>query len=81
MFLGFLEWIRPTDGNYQLAGRLRKVVRRILDYVLEPPLPAEEVRQDDFMDVGLDQTLGLDEMDCLDWLNTVDWTQGPWMEV
>ncbi|RDW82214.1 hypothetical protein BP6252_03326 [Coleophoma cylindrospora] len=92
MFLGFLEWIRHTDGNYKLAGRLRTVVRRILDYVLDPPSPSVmEVgassgkvngiaRMDDAMDVNLGLLLSMDEVDCFDWLNTVDWTQGPWME-
>ncbi|KAL3427153.1 hypothetical protein PVAG01_00662 [Phlyctema vagabunda] len=91
MFLGFLDWVRPTDGNQLLAGRLRKVVRRILDYVLEPPPPSQPQVQDFDMgpasndmlgvNVDLDQLLRLDEMDCLDWLNGVDWTQGPWMEL
>lgn len=38
MFTGFLDWIRLTDGNYLLCGKLSKVVRRIVDYVLEPPI-------------------------------------------
>lgn len=37
MFLGFLDWIRPTDGNYLLCSKLRKVIRRIIDNVLDPP--------------------------------------------
>lgn len=41
LFLNFLDWIRPTDGNYRLCRRMRKVIRRILDHVLEvPPLAA-----------------------------------------
>lgn len=41
MFLGFLDWIRPTDGNYLLCSKLRKVIRRIVDHVLDPPQPSE----------------------------------------
>jgi len=37
LYVGFLEWIRPTDGNYLLCGKLRKVIRKILDTVLDPP--------------------------------------------
>lgn len=76
MFIGFLEWIRPTDGNFLLAGRLRKVVRRILDHVLEPP---QEANGHDNM-IGGPLDAPMDDMDGLDWLNSVDWTQGPWME-
>jgi hypothetical protein len=75
MFIGFLEWIRPTDGNYLLAGRLKKVVRRILDRVLDPP---PQIPTDDNM-MPIDPMLApFGEMD---WLNTIDWTQGSsWME-
>jgi hypothetical protein len=78
LFIGFLEWIRPTDGNYHLAQRLRKVVRRVLDYVLEPtpkePLPNPAIPFD-FMPVGFE-----DMGDNLDWINTIDWTQGSWID-
>lgn len=78
LFIGFLEWIRPTDGNYYLAQRLRKVVRRVLDYVLEPTpkesLPNPEIPFD-FMPVGFE-----DMGDNLDWINTIDWTQGSWID-
>jgi len=75
MFIGFLEWIRPTDGNFLLAGRLKKVVRRILDRVLDPP--AQIPMDNDMMPI--DPMLApFGEMD---WLNTIDWTQGSsWME-
>ena len=79
MFIGFLEWVRPTDGNYLLAGRLKKVVRRILDHVLEPP--QQDATKSNFMDVPFDPMLTpWDDIDSLDWLNTIDWTQGSWMD-
>ncbi|QSZ33591.1 hypothetical protein DSL72_005159 [Monilinia vaccinii-corymbosi] len=34
LLVGFLEWIRPSAGNYQLCGRMSKLVRRILDQIL-----------------------------------------------
>jgi hypothetical protein len=75
MYIGFLEWIRPTDGNFMLAGRLRKVVRRILDRILDPP---KDMRGSDIMDLPVDPMLApFGEMD---WLNTIDWTQGSWTE-
>lgn len=30
LFIAFLEWIRPTDGNFDLAQRLRKVIGRVM---------------------------------------------------
>ncbi|KAL5321568.1 hypothetical protein ACEPPN_009528 [Leptodophora sp. 'Broadleaf-Isolate-01'] len=83
LFIAFLEWIRPTDGNYTLAQRLRKVVRQVLDYVLDiaQKEPAPDVL------AGEDQLLydpmlgvGYDDINDLDWLNTIDWTQGVWMD-
>lgn len=45
LFIGFLEWIRQTDGNYLLCSKLRKVIRRILDNVLDPPAPSQVSNQ------------------------------------
>jgi len=92
LFIAFLEWVRPTDGNFALAQRLTKVVQKVLNHVLE--LPNREI-------VGMENrnenregsdstfptsvtpiTVSFGEMagDDLDWLNTIDWTQGSWME-
>jgi hypothetical protein len=76
LFIGFLEWIRPTDGNYMLAGRLKRVIRRILDHVLDP-LPKETTGHD-FMDVPIDPMLA--PFGEVDWVNTIDWAQGSWMD-
>jgi hypothetical protein len=78
LFIAFLEWVRPTDGNYTLAQRLKKVIRRVLDHVLEP---VPEVRGEEGSHVPFDPMLPpFDEMNDLDWLNTIDWTQGSWMD-
>jgi hypothetical protein len=78
LFIAFLDWVRPTDGNYTLAQRLRKVVRRVLDHVLEPS--PKEVRGEPGNEYPFDPMLApFDEMNDLDWLNTIDWTQGSWM--
>ncbi|KAH8687704.1 hypothetical protein BGZ60DRAFT_522354 [Tricladium varicosporioides] len=87
LFIGFLEWIRPTDGNYKLAGRLRNVIRRVLDHVLEPPRP--ETRTPISIDAQFDPSMLSPltnmnditvDMNDMDWLNTIDWTQGSWMD-
>ncbi|KAL2071253.1 hypothetical protein VTL71DRAFT_12488 [Oculimacula yallundae] len=92
LFCAFLEWIRPTDGNWTLAQRLRKVVRRVLDYVLDVEQKSdgkvdgevpeeggggEQELYDPMLGWGMD---GMGDVDDLDWLNTIDWTQGSWMD-
>ncbi|KUJ18208.1 uncharacterized protein LY89DRAFT_583053 [Mollisia scopiformis] len=79
LFIAFLEWIRPTDGNYALAQRLRKVIRRVLDYVLEA---RNETAKAPNPEIPFDPMLtSFTEMDDLDWLNTIDWTQqASWMD-
>jgi hypothetical protein len=81
MFIGFLEWIRPTDGNYLLAGRLKTVVRRVVDHILDlPQQPQQEVKGSNLMNFPLDPMLAPLDANTIDWLNTIDWTQGSWME-
>lgn len=71
MFIGFLEWIRPTDGNYLLAGRLKKVVRKVLDRVLDPP--PQVPNENDVMDFPIDPMLApFGEMDWL-WTQNSSW--------
>jgi hypothetical protein len=79
LFVAFLEWVRPTDGNFELAQRLRKVVRRVLDHVLEP----SQHEQVGSLEAGVPfdpMFTSFDDMNDLDWLNTIDWTQGSWMD-
>lgn len=80
LFIGFLEWIRPTDGNYRLAGRLRKVIRRVLDHVLEPPNTQSDAPVST-IDPPFDPTLidPPDNLNDMDWLSSIDWTHGSWI--
>jgi hypothetical protein len=74
LFIGFLEWARPSDGNFVLCWRLVKVIQRIVDHVLDPP-PESVPQAVSFDMLGLDvdlMLLSFDELDCLDWLNTAD---------
>jgi hypothetical protein len=77
-FVGFLEWVRPSNDNYILCRRLAKVVQHTLDHVLDPP--PESVPQpisSDAPEFDFDlMLLPFDGVDCLDWLNVADWTQG-----
>lgn len=45
LLIGFLEWVRPAAGNYQLCGRMRLIIKRILDQILDPSPPASQTQQ------------------------------------
>ncbi|MCJ1475702.1 hypothetical protein MMC13_004365 [Lambiella insularis] len=89
IFIGCLGSIRPTQGNYTLCVRMRKVIRRILDQVLEPvpafgtqltPSTLDEVPPV-VPDIDLSSVVGpIDDPDFAEWLNSVDWTKGPWID-
>jgi hypothetical protein len=36
LLIGFLEWVRPAAGNYQLCKRMSLLIKRILDQILNP---------------------------------------------
>ncbi|MCJ1405796.1 hypothetical protein MMC11_009026 [Xylographa trunciseda] len=88
IFIGCLGSIRPTQGNYTLCVRMRKVIRRILDQVLEPVstfdaqlTPSSMEAEPQFVpDIDISSVMGpTDDPDFAEWLNSVDWTKGPWV--
>jgi len=93
MFVGFLDWIRPSDGNYRLCRRLRQVIKGILDRVLDSKLPPQSdpnpetdsqtnmISNDGNGDLLLN-SMQMPTIDghAIDWLNTIDWTQGDWLD-
>jgi len=94
MFNGFLDWTRPTDGNFDLCHKLRRVIDRIVDGVINNTLlqisrPDDSTTQnqactDDTqpVDAGpypLDLNLAPDDEDW-SWLHTIDWTQSDWLD-
>jgi hypothetical protein len=42
LLIGFLEWVRPAAGNYQLCMRMRQIIKRILDQILNPTFPPSQ---------------------------------------
>jgi hypothetical protein len=85
MFIAFLDWVRPDDGNHELCRKFMKVIRNILDHVLEAPRISTHLEVNDTRLGGLEDVepsqLNLDwsDLNDLDWLtllNTMDWTQG-----
>ncbi|MCJ1384382.1 hypothetical protein MMC17_007498 [Xylographa soralifera] len=88
IFIGCLGSIRPTQGNYTLCVRMRKVIRRILDQVLEPVsafnaqlTPSSMEAESHFVpDIDISSVMGpTDDPDFAEWLSSVDWTKGPWV--
>jgi hypothetical protein len=95
LLIGFLEWVRPAAGNFQLCGRMRQIIKRILDQILNPSLfPSQEsVREPPQQNFDTPNTVeafdtsafepgNSDEgLENLDWLNSVDWSRGPWIDL
>jgi hypothetical protein len=48
LLVGFLEWVRPTAGNYQLCRRMRQIIKRILGHIINrsPSLSAPSAWQE-----------------------------------
>ena len=88
IFIGCLNWVQPTEGNYTLCVRMRKVIRRILDQVLEPNIAlnlilgtSSATEQQGLPDIDMSSVMGsTDDPEFLEWLNSVDWTRGPWVD-
>lgn len=95
LLIGFLEWIKPSAGNYQLCGRMRQIIKKILDQILNPSPPSsappaasqESVNGEGHgfeNGIAYDPMLDVgfdDGLDNLEWLNTVDWSRGPWVDL
>ena len=89
-FVFCLTTIRPSDGNYSVCTRMRQVLRRILDQILEP-VPASgdaamqtaaEPANNAPPDIDISSVMGqFEDGDFIDWLNSVEWTGGPWTDL
>ncbi|TVY78535.1 hypothetical protein LSUE1_G005182 [Lachnellula suecica] len=89
LMIGFLEWIKPSAGNYKLCRRISKVIRSVLEQVFEPPQPpppqeslptSTEQGAWSADEASLMWTGMADDMSDLDWLNSIDWSRGPYVE-
>ncbi|KAF8859114.1 hypothetical protein BDZ45DRAFT_590253, partial [Acephala macrosclerotiorum] len=58
LLIGFLEWVKPAAGNYQLCGRMRIIIKRILDQILNPSPPSSmpQASQESVATPGFDAT-------------------------
>jgi hypothetical protein len=81
LMVAFLDWIKPSAGNYKLCRPLARVVRRVLDQVFEPSAVEIPREKESLQQVEItDDTWPLDNMDDLEWLNSIDWTSSQYIE-
>ena len=88
MFIACLDTVRSTEGNYKLCSRVKKVICKILDRVLESPaqstadilvtpLPVDQT----LFDVDMSSFMGpTEDPEFVRWLENVDWTKGPLLD-
>jgi hypothetical protein len=95
LLIGFFEWVRPAAGNYKLCGRMRHIIKRILDQILNPPPQQQQIAPLPSVDVvpfeggGPMQMVGnaVEQgawdmgLDDLNWLDDIDWSRGPWIDL
>ena len=88
IFVGCLSSIQSsTEEHHKLCVRMRKVIQRILDQILEQR-PAAQLAPEsipivdpELFNFDLSTAMGPSEdPEFMEWLNSVDWTRGPWMD-
>lgn len=90
LIVGYLDWIRPSDGNHDLCKKMMRVVKRVVDTVLEAPQTSNQPgvstnpessnyqsHSNPAFEIDL---MSFGTMDDLNWLNSIDWTQGDWSD-
>lgn len=86
LLIGFLEWIKPSAGNYKLCQRMARVIKRVLDQVFDPqneaPNQPEEQLQAQSLPLDANTSFWFPEgNDDFDWLNSIDWGKGMLMDL
>ena len=87
VFLFCLSMVGPDEGNFKICVRMKKVISRSLDRVLEPrDAELEEMitpggSRQPLPDVDMPSMMGVDDdPDFMEWLTSVDWEKGPWAD-
>lgn len=79
LFISFLSWVLPTAANQQVCLRMKDIVSRVLDQVLEAPSRTEPQPP-----AGFDLQVDLFDFDAFgefDMLGETDWTMAPWVGI
>jgi hypothetical protein len=82
MFVGCLNWVKPTAPNSDLCFRIRGIISRVLDEVLDAPPPSQESQAEPQTAYDFELPSDFPEyevMNNFDLLDTFDWTRGNWM--
>ncbi|KAI7189735.1 hypothetical protein KC316_g5281 [Hortaea werneckii] len=79
VFISALSSVGPGEGNYRVCKQGHRALKRILDQILSPHMPAMAAneQQPAFDDMNLYFPTGNDA-DFLQWLENVDWDKGLW---
>ncbi|KAE9370015.1 hypothetical protein N431DRAFT_344468 [Stipitochalara longipes BDJ] len=82
LMIGFLDWTKPTAGNYKLCQRMSQCVKKVLDQVFTPSEKerAPESQAPPTPDTMTD-LLSFDDSDDFEWLSSIDWGRGPYMDM
>lgn len=81
LFAAFLDWIPPAGGNYQLCQRVKTIIARVLDEVLDGPSHSQRVSIDPQASYSFELPNDLyswhDPLDMNLW-SMLDWTDMQW---
>ena len=81
MFTGFLDWVKPGAPNYELCRRIREIIGRVLEKVVESPRAKAEkpTAQETALDFHFDDLREFDDYATFDLLDTFDWFNETWI--
>jgi len=83
LMIGFLDWIKPTAGNYKLCQRMSQVIGRVLEQIFLPDPEREEEKEVTSTIPETDlmaNDWSMEYMEDMEWLSSVDWTRAPFLE-
>lgn len=80
LMIGFLNWVKPTAGNYKLCRRMSQVIKRVLDQFFDTNVEKTQDKQDLLTPDFSTDDWPIEGLDDLEWLNSIDWTQGPYID-
>jgi hypothetical protein len=77
LFIGFLNWVRPNAANYEVCCKMREIISRVLDQILEGPSQTQSQPAFNW-DLPMD-VFDFDAFGDFDILGETDWMKAPWI--